>query len=50
VKSERRDHSRRITPELMAFYQRRARQLREEAYVDAMRALWALLKKIVARR
>jgi hypothetical protein len=50
VKPQRRDQPRRITPELMAFHKRRAKQLRDAAYVDAMRALWALIKKIVGRR
>jgi hypothetical protein len=38
---------RRVTPELMAFYKRRAKELRDEAYVSAVRALWAWLKKLV---
>jgi hypothetical protein len=47
VKQQRREQTRRITPELMAFHKRRAKQLRDAAYVDAMHALWALLKRIV---
>ena len=50
MKPQRRDIQRRVTPELMAFYKRRAKQLRDEAYVDAARALWVLLKKIVRGR
>jgi hypothetical protein len=50
VKPERRDRPRRITPELMAFYKLRAKQLRDQAYVDATHALWTLLKKLVGRR
>jgi hypothetical protein len=42
----RRDPPRRITPELMAFYKRRAHQLRAEAIRNAGSALWALLKKL----
>jgi len=45
-----RDTPRRITPERMAFYKRRAKQLRDEAYVNAACALWGLLKRIVRRR
>jgi hypothetical protein len=45
----RRDVSRRITPERMAFYRQRAKELRDEAYRDMWRGLWALLKKIVRR-
>ena len=46
----RRDHPRRVTPERMAFYKQRAKELRDEAYRDMWRALWALLKKIVGWR
>jgi hypothetical protein len=49
-KSMRCDVPRRVTPELMAFYKRRAKQLRDEAYRDAARSLWALLAKIIGRR
>ena len=38
---------RRVTPELMAFYKKRAHQLRAEAYVNAGHALWAWLKTII---
>ncbi len=41
---------RRVTPELLAFYTRRAHQLRAEAYVNAGHALWTFLKKIVRLR
>jgi hypothetical protein len=37
----------RITPQIMAFYKRRAHQLRAEAYVNAGRALWGFLKRII---
>jgi hypothetical protein len=51
VKPRRRDDEpRRITPELMAFYKLRAKQLRDQAYIDAMHALWTLLKKLIGRR
>jgi hypothetical protein len=43
----RRDPPRRVTPELLAFYKKRAHQLRTEAYVNAGRALWAWLKKLI---
>ena len=41
---------RRVTPELMAFYKRRAHQLRAEAYLNMWRAVWAALTRIVRRR
>jgi hypothetical protein len=50
VKPRRRDQPRRITPELLAFHKRRAKQLRDQACIDAMHALWRLLKKIVRLR
>jgi hypothetical protein len=43
----RADLPRRITPQIMAFYKRRAHQLRAEAYVNVGRALWAFLKRII---
>jgi hypothetical protein len=43
--SLRRDQPRRITPELMALHKRRAKQLRDEAYIGAICRLWAWLKK-----
>ena len=49
MKPERRDAPRRITPELMAFYKQRAKQLRDQAYVDAVRAVCAWLKRIARR-
>jgi hypothetical protein len=49
VKPQRRDRPRRLTPELLAFYKQRAKQLRDQAYIDA-HALWTLLKKLVGRR
>jgi len=50
VKPGRRDTARRITPELMAFYKMSAKQLRDEAFRNMWRGLWALLKKLVRRR
>jgi hypothetical protein len=50
VKPERRDAPRRLTPELLAFYKQRAKQLRDQAYIDAMHALWTLLRRLVGRR
>jgi len=47
VKPGRRDTARRITPELMAFYKMRAKQLRDEAFRDMWRGLWALVMKIM---
>ena len=44
----RRDGPRRITPERIAFHKHRAKQLRDEAWRDMWRALWALLKRIAA--
>ena len=45
----RRDTPRRVTPERMAFYKRRAKQLRDEAYVNAARIV-ATTKKVVRLR
>jgi hypothetical protein len=50
VTAARRDPTRRVTPELIAFYTRRAHQLRVEAYRNMARALWTLLMKMVRRR
>jgi hypothetical protein len=50
VKPGRRDTARPVTPELMAFYRVRAKQLRDEAFRDMWRGLWALLMKIGRRR
>jgi hypothetical protein len=47
VKPERRDTPRRVTPELLAFYKQRAKQLRDQAYVDAVRAVWAWVKRMM---
>jgi len=46
----RRGPPRRITPELMAFYKRRAKQLRDEAFRDVGRKLWASFRRIIGRR
>ena len=50
MKPMRRDDARRITPELMAFYKMSAKQLRDEAFRNMWRRLWALLTKVVRRR
>jgi len=50
VKHQRRDDPRRVTPELLEFYKHRANRLRDEAYRNAGRALWAWLNKMVRRR
>jgi hypothetical protein len=50
VTPARRDQPRRVTPELMAYYKKRAHDLRTEACRDFWRALWASLRKIVQRR
>lgn len=49
MKPGRRDTARRVTPELMAFYKMRAKQLRDEAFRDMWRGLWALVMKIIER-
>jgi len=49
VKPRRRDIARRVTPELMAFYKTRAKQLRDEAFREMWRGLWALVMKIGRR-
>ncbi len=46
MKIERRDTPRRITPEIIDFHVRRAHQLRNEAYRNMGRALWALLIRL----
>jgi hypothetical protein len=46
VKPTRRDQSRRITPEVMAFYKRRAHQLRDDAIRNISRAICASLKRL----
>ena len=43
----RRDQMRRITPELMAFYKKRAHELRAEAIRNMGRALWALVRQVI---
>ena len=42
----RRDETRRVTPELVAFYKKRAHRLRDEAWRNLWRRMWASLKKI----
>ncbi|MEH2537256.1 hypothetical protein V1278_002420 [Bradyrhizobium sp. AZCC 1577] len=46
MKPGRRDTSRRVTPELLAFHTRHAHQLRVEAWHNMWRALWALLVRL----
>jgi hypothetical protein len=46
----RRDPPRRVTPDLIEFYAKRAHQLRIEYYRAMWRAVWALLLKIIRRR
>ena len=50
MKPARRDNSRRVTPDLLDFYIKRAHALREEWYRDMSHGLWTWLKKIVWRR
>jgi hypothetical protein len=50
VKPARRDDPRRVTPELLELHKRRAKQLRDEAFRQMWRGLWALLKRIAGRR
>jgi hypothetical protein len=47
VKPGRRDTSRRVTPDVIAFYARRAHDLRAECYRDMWHGLWASLKRII---
>jgi hypothetical protein len=46
VKPQRRDASRRITPDLLDFYIKRAHALREECYRDIGRAIAAWLVRL----
>jgi hypothetical protein len=46
VKPGRRDTSRRVTPDLLDFYIKRAHALREECFRDIARALAALLIRL----
>jgi hypothetical protein len=46
VKPQRRDTSRRVTPDLLDFYIRRAHALREEALRDTVQGLWDLLVRV----
>jgi hypothetical protein len=51
VKPGRREtSSRRITPDLIAFYIRRAHELRAEFYRNMWRAVWTVLTGIGRRR
>jgi hypothetical protein len=47
MKCPRRDPPRRITPERMAYYKARAKQLRNEAFRDVARKLWASLRRAI---
>jgi hypothetical protein len=50
VKPGRRDTPRRITPDLIEFYKKRAHELRAEYYRDMWRAIWVSLTRIGRRR
>ncbi len=43
----RRDEARRVTPELLAFYKKRAHRLRDEAWRNLWRHVWASLMKVI---
>jgi hypothetical protein len=45
----RRGLPRRVTPELIAFHKRRAKQLRDQACLNMARSLWMLLTKAIRR-
>jgi hypothetical protein len=45
VKPGRRDSPRRVTPDLIAFYARRAHELRAEYYRNMWRAIWGWLSR-----
>ena len=47
MKPQRRDDSRRVTPDLLDFYIRRAHALREEAFRDMGRAILAWLVRLM---
>lgn len=49
MKPARRDAPRRVTPDVLDLYKRRAKQLRDEAYRRMWRGLWRFLKKICGR-
>jgi hypothetical protein len=42
--------ARRITPDLMEYYKRKAHRLRAEAYRNMARTFWRALKRIIRRR
>ena len=42
------DRSRRVTPDLITFYIKRAHELRAEYYRDMWRAIWALAEQLSA--
>ncbi len=46
IEGERRDTTRRVTPELLDFHIKRAHQLRVEAWRDLWRAIGALLVRL----
>jgi hypothetical protein len=49
VKPGRRDEARRLTPETIAIYARKAHALRAQAYREAVWAVWAWLKRLIGR-
>ena len=46
MKPGRRDTSRRVTPDVLDFYIKRAHRLRDEAYRNMGHAIWALLIRL----
>ena len=50
MRPTRRNHPRRVTPELMAIYKKKAHQLRAEAYRNMMRKLLAALARLTRLR
>jgi hypothetical protein len=49
VTRTRREVPRRVTPELIEFYTKRAHQLRVEFYRNMWRSLWPALARIIQR-
>lgn len=49
MKPGRRDHSRRITPDTVAIYARKAHALRAQAYRGTVWGLWARVMKLLGR-
>jgi hypothetical protein len=50
VTPARRDAPRRVTPDVIEYYTRRAHRLRDEYYRNMWRAVWASLAAIIGRR